>query len=348
MGDVGVRGAHLVGSMPLSDRDEVFTMAATILGDHLRRLPDGETGVRTRWTGWTFPIAYEPNPNLEIVPPRDDDYTAWPLAKLSPGREDALEFPSIGFEREALASYVRFAELKEQGVVPQHVRFQVCIATPVASMILLVDPDSRAAVERAYERDLLAEIGRIADQVPHDELAFQFDVCQEVGIWEGFYEGYYDDPKRGSVDRLVRYADAVPADVSLGYHLCYGDYQHRHFMEPEDASVLRDMANAIAGGIQRPLNFLHIPVPRNRTDGDYFEPLRTMHLPEETELYLGLVHFTDGVQGTRNRIEVARAYVDRDFGVGTECGFGRRPPETIAELMRVHAEVAARVVEAAA
>jgi hypothetical protein len=118
-------------------------------------------------------------------------------------------------------------------------------------------------------------------------------------------------------------------------------------MEPEDASVLRDMANAIADGIERPLTFLHLPVPRNRTDGDYFAPLRTMRLPEETELYLGLVHHTDGVEGTRERIEVARRHVDRDFGVGTECGFGRREPETISELMRVHAQVADGVTGAA-
>jgi hypothetical protein len=31
------------------------------------------------------------------------------------------------------------------------------------------------------------------------------------------------------------------------------------------------------------------------------------------------------------------------FGVATECGFGRRPPESIEPLMRLHAEVAAPV-----
>ncbi len=346
MSDVRVRGAHLVGSVPLSDRDEVFSTAVEVLGQHLRRLPDGETGGRDRWTGWTFPIAYEGNPHLEIVPPRDDAYTAWPLARLRPGAEDDLRFPAIGFEREALESYARFRELKDAGVVPSHIQFQVCVATPVASMILLVEPESRPAVERAYERDLMAEIGRIAEQIPHDELSFQFDVCQEVGIWEGYYDAWYDDPKVGSIERLVRYAQAVPADVGLGYHLCYGDYQHRHFMEPEDASVLRDMANGVADGIARPLTFLHLPVPRDRTDGDFFAPLASMRLPAETELYLGLVHHTDGVEGTRRRIDAARRHVDRDFGVGTECGFGRRSPATVSELMQVHAQVAEPVAGA--
>jgi hypothetical protein len=338
-----VAGAHLVGSVSLGDRDEVFATAGGILGHHLRRLPDGETGGRDRWVGWTFPRAYEGNPSLEVVPPRDDDYTAWPLARIKPGAEDQLSFPNIGFEDEARASYARFAELKDDGVIPAHMRFQVCVATPVASMILLVDPDSRLVVERAYERDLMAEIGRIAEAIPHDELAIQFDVCQEVGIWEGFYAAYYEDPKGGSIERLVRYSEAVPEGVDLGYHLCYGDYQHAHFMDPKDAGVLRDMANGISEGVTRQLDFLHLPVPRDRMDDEYFVPLRELELHPETELFMGLVHFTDGVEGTRARIETARRVLGREFGVGTECGFGRRPAETIPALMQLHADVAAPV-----
>ena len=43
---------------------------------------------------------------------------------------------------------------------------------------------------------------------------------------------------------------------------------------------------------------------------------------------LGLVHYTDGVVGTRRRIATAGKYLD-DFLIATECGFGRRPPETV-------------------
>jgi hypothetical protein len=53
-----------------------------------------------------------------------------------------------------------------------------------------------------------------------------------------------------------------------------------------------------------------------------------------------LVHFTDGVDGAQRRIETAQKYVS-EFGVATECGFGRRPPETVADLMEIHAAVSA-------
>ena len=41
-----VRGAHLVGSIPLGSTDEVFEMCGGELGSHLGRIPDGETGDR--------------------------------------------------------------------------------------------------------------------------------------------------------------------------------------------------------------------------------------------------------------------------------------------------------------
>jgi hypothetical protein len=57
-------------------------------------------------------------------------------------------------------------------------------------------------------------------------------------------------------------------------------------------------------------------------------------------LCLGLVHQTDGVAGTMKRMAAAEKVVS-EFSIATECGFGRRRPDTIAELLRIHAEVAA-------
>src|SRR5258705_10739780 len=85
-----------------------------------------------------------------------------------------------------------------------------------------------------------------------------------------------------------------------------------------------------------------MPVPRDRADEAYFAPLRDLHLQPGTELYLGLVHFSDGEAGTRRRIEAAQQ-AGTEFGVATEGGFGRRPPETVADLLRIHAAGTAAV-----
>ena len=52
-----------------------------------------------------------------------------------------------------------------------------------------------------------------------------------------------------------------------------------------------------------------------------------------------LIHFTDGKVGTIERLKVAQMF-SKDFGVATECGFGRRDPHTILELLHLHAEIA--------
>ena len=64
-----------------------------------------------------------------------------------------------------------------------------------------------------------------------------------------------------------------------------------------------------------------------------------LKLKPGTELYLGLVHFTDGVEGARRRLAAAKRVVT-DFGVATECGLGRRTPAPIPPLLALHREVA--------
>src|SRR5262245_1556637 len=99
------------------------------------------------------------------------------------------------------------------------------------------------------------------------------------------------------------------------------------------------LANYLSGESARPIELIHRPVPRDRCDDAYFEPLRRLELAPATQLCLGLVHHTDGLAGTRRRLATAEKYV-QNFAIATECGFGRRPVETIPELLRIHAAAA--------
>jgi methionine synthase II (cobalamin-independent) len=194
-------------------------------------------------------------------------------------------------------------------------------------------------VQPAYDRAMFADLDRIASSIPDNELAIQWDVAVEFGLLEGVAFSSYAHVQTSVIEQLVRLGNQVPEDVELGYHLCYGDANHKHFVEPEDTSKLVDVANGIAVGLKRSLNWISMPIPRNRSDDAYFAPLKNLQLHPETELYLGLVHLTDGVEGTRRRIEAAQRVIT-DFGVATECGFGRRPSETVPDLLRIHSEVA--------
>jgi hypothetical protein len=213
----------------------------------------------------------------------------------------------------------------------------------LAPLVAFLTPEARAAFEPPYETRLLAELDEIVATIPQDQLAIQWDTAVEFRILEGMDATTFDNPHAEIIERLVRIGERVPATVELGYHLCYGDADHRHFKEPADTGLLVDVANAVAAGVSRSVTWVHLPVPRNRDDDAYFAPLRDLRLQSGCELYLGLLHQTGGVEGTRRRIAAAQQVVT-DFGVATECGLGRRTPDSIPDLLRQHAEVAAPVI----
>ena len=66
----------------------------------------------------------------------------------------------------------------------------------------------------------------------------------------------------------------VPADIDLLYHLCYGNSNHKHVVEPTDMADMVEFANRISRGSTRPIQLFHMPVPRNRDDDAYFAPLK--------------------------------------------------------------------------
>jgi len=340
-----VRSVQLVGSVPLPTTEEVFRLLAGALGTLAKRLPDGETGKRSYWiTSQAYLLARDPQfePAGHNWDPDSGDVpeSGAPKYRLRAGvapRE--VSIPPLGYAAAARESYALFARLKRDGVIDRSVRFQVSLPTPLAFIAGLIDPASQAAVAPALEACIQEELRQILGDIPHCELAVQWDVCLEIFILEGLRQVYFPEPFDGCVARLVALGNAVPADVELGYHFCYGDFRHKHGVEPKDAALMVDMTNALVAGLARPVSWVHYPVPRNRADDAYYAPLARLRLPPESEVYLGLVHNTDGLEGSRRRLETARRH-RAAFGVATECGFGRRPAETLPHLLKIHADLA--------
>src|SRR3546814_11507908 len=124
------------------------------------------------------------------------------------------------------------------------------------------------------------------------------DLCLEVLAWEGVTPIDREDPKGFILDELAHLGDMVPARAQLGYHLCYGDFRHKHAIEPTDMANMVTIANGIASRLSRPIDWIHMPVPQDRKDDAYFAPLAGLELPETSELFLGLIHYSDGEEGT--------------------------------------------------
>lgn len=339
---------HLVGSVPLADAAEVFETVSAVLGQMLKRLPDGETGERLNWVGHLEAV-FASNPAFERTDELfriHDTATGWYRHRLKPGKGlTDVRFDNLYYADYAKASYKIFKRLKEAGKIPAQVRFQVDFAPAHSVLWLFLVEELHAAVDPIYNQAVKREIDKIAAAIPHAELALQFDVASAVfaRLERGQPSSYgrtRDEMQETFSNILVDLGNHVPPDIELLYHLCYGDNDHKHVVEPTDIGDMVDFSNRLLGRIRRPVQLIHMPVPRGRSDDAYFKPLERLKLPPQTELCLGLIHYTDGVKGTRKRMSTARRYA-QGFSVGTECGFGRRKPETIPELLRIHAEIAA-------
>jgi len=334
---------HLVGAIGLDTVPETYEALGRVLGDRLRRVPDGEPGGRRMWIAWQFPLL-RANPYLQAVPPAPgQSIIFFPYVKLADGVDAKdLKFSELGYAREAMTSYSEFKQAKAAGKLPAHVRFQVSLPTPYAVISAFTVAEDQAKVEPAYEKAMKREVATLCAGIPHQDLTIQWDVCPEMVAWDGRLPRMSNlaDPKAAILERLKRISEWVPPDVELGFHLCYGDVDGKHFIEPIDAGKLVELANALAKTIQRPIAYIHMPVPIDRSDDAYFAPLADLKLQAGTELFLGCVHAGDGVVGTRKRIAAASRYAPA-FGIATECGMGRcKTPEVVADLLQIHADAA--------
>jgi hypothetical protein len=336
---------HLVGSIPLRSATEVFETVAVTLGDRILRIPDGETGSRSHWLGWLELVfsghsAFGKSGHFSRPHVGGD---ARPLYRLKDTKREP-NFDNLPVADVAIASYGEFRRLKERGTIPRQVRFQVSVANPISVIERFVTEDSQDRVFPSYERALLRDIETMSAAIPHDQLAIQWDVASRVMASLEIGEPTKFGRTRAEMlanfsSMAIRWGNAVPPGVELLFHLCYGDNAHKHVVEPESLVMAVELANAISAGIGRSIELIHMPVPRGRSDDDYFAPLKLLALRDETRVSLGLVHYTDGVEGTRRRITTAKKFLPH-FLIATECGFGRRPPETIPGLLAIHAEIA--------
>jgi hypothetical protein len=341
------RGVHLVGSVPLDDAEQVFRTVGAKLPRHLRRIPDGETGERQQWVQFQLGVL-SARPEFEMI---KNDAPGWenlpPSLKLREGvSPEQVDFGNLGYADLAQGSFSIFDRLQSEGSLPPGIRFQVSLPTPLANATawMQFDPAFPTLLER-YTVVMLAELDRLCHLIPADRLAIQWDVCFEVLMFEGWMPFPESVDRQRISDHLVRISEAIPTEAELGYHFCFGDFGHVHMREPDDTGRIVELVNSFVGRVDRPITWMHLPVPIERDDEAYFRPLADLTVPEGTEVYLGLVHYRDGAGGARRRIAAAQQFLD-GFGVATECGMGRRPPErggsedTLDNLLAIHSDVA--------
>src|SRR5262249_31218471 len=265
----------LVGSVPLDSAEEVFKTCAACLGSHLKMFPDGEVGARKSWIQCQAIFVFDRHPSIECTKrPRsadglsreyDDNWTF----RLKPGVEK-LDFDNLHYAEWAAQSYEKFCQLRRQNGIPTDARFQVSLPTPLGGCAAFFDqPRDREIVYHAYETAMLREVNSICRQIPHDDLALQWDVCVEIlEIAAGLPQLLPGDPWTRAGTQFGRIAAAVASSAMLGFHFCYGDLAHHHLVEPADLSVSVRLANLAISSAKHSVDWVHMPVPMNRGDDD--------------------------------------------------------------------------------
>ena len=337
------RQAHLIGSIGLENAETAMTKAAEILGPCCSRIPDGETGGRGYWIRWqqsTFDNCKDLQEGMvQEALPGFKDSVRRPFYKIKQGVSPSdIELGDLGYAKEALSSYQIFSRLVTEEKISSTVRFQVSIPTPMALVCGFIMAEDQLNVEPAIESAMIKDVAQIQAEIPPDHLTIQWDVCYEVVGSDGGPKLPYANCIPGTVERLTRLCGSIDDRVELVIHLCYGDPGHKHIVDPVDLGTSVEFANKICAASPRLINAIHMPVMKNRTGEAYFKPLKNLDIPNDTKLILGLVHFTDGVEGGKARMATADKFVD-DYDIATECGFGRRDPDTILELLQMHRDL---------
>ena len=342
---------HFNGSVNLADAGSVMREIVTRVPSGLRRIPDGETGDRGNW------IYFQLQKFLQLpwlVPARpvgeaDGEYEELPQLRLADGTDPAqVSWPDLGYADAYLKSYETFAALRKEGVIPADVRFQVEYPTPLASIGGYIVPEQQQALLGSYEQAMFADLARLLAAVPADEVAVQWDVAVEFGVLEETFAPGGAQAFDAIIVGLARCIDQVPAEIPAGLHMCYGDYGHQHFKQPESLALQVRVLNAVAAAAKRPVSFVSFTVPQYQREDGYFAPLAQLTADPGTELNFALVpyHPAEQAPGTTDAqvrlIDAALAASPgggRDWGVCTECGLGRASRDEIPALLDLHRQI---------
>ena len=336
--------AHLNGSINLPDTETVFRELGDRIGPLAPRWSDGETGDRQGWIFFQLQRFWA-TPGLEqagvVDMPAGGAYTQMPKVRLADGTDpDDVEWPNLGYADAYLESWETFRRLRAEGVIPAGTRFQVQYPTPLASINSWIVDEDQDRLEPSYTQALFADLHRLLDALPHDQIAVQWDVAVEFGLLGGSFPATADQDFDGVLRRLVAAVEEVPADVPVGLHLCYGDYQHQHFREPESLELQVRVANRLVADASRPIAWFAFTVPQYQRDPAYFAPLAELRVPAETDLAFALVPYHPERQEggtTEAQVDLIDGHLgDRRWGVCTECGMARADREEIPGLLDLH------------
>jgi len=330
----------LVGSIPVDTAEQAFRIVGGALGPWLAYMPDGEVGDRRYWIDGLAYRVFNGHRELETIkwPAADEDG----VERWQPrGRDDEFAFrvkPGVarvrfgdpgwrlGYTRDAVNAYAIFRSMKKEGVIPQHVRFQVCLPlTYSAVTYFFPDPDDVARVAPGVTEALRAEVAKMVELIPPADLAIQWDLAIENRLIDMKLAGGTQAALREAERVMVPASEIcphIPDQVELGFHACFGTLNGWPSRQPDSLAGAIMLLNAAVAAAGRRVDFVHFPTLGAVTD-TFFAPLRDLRAGD-ARVYVGAIHHLHGAAGLRGQVQVVRKYLS-EFGLAAPCGWGRTP-----------------------
>jgi len=337
-------GFYLTGSINVPSVDDAFRLVGSRLQPGVTRVPDGEPGDRANWV-LTQADVFLKNPTLDVVDNK---------VRVRPGT--TVEFGTVDYHTVAVESYQKFLQARDGGVLASDSRFLVSIPTPFNAVNSFAHFDSQVEVAYAYEQSLKQSVAALQEAIPARDLAIQWDLPTELATIEGWFDNPYGgfEPIFAATARLASW---VHDDAELTFHLCYGDSKFgaspfmgtppdeeaakrggRHIL-PRDATAIVTLANGLSRHVPRRIDAIQAATVAAWNRRAHWQPLSGLALEPDTEIYLGLLHAEDGVEGARARAALAAEFLP-EFGISTECGLGRHSTEQLEAVLTAWAEYA--------
>ena len=331
----------LVGSIPLDTPEEVFQAFGPGLGEWLAYLPDGEIGDRRYWIDGIGHRVLNGHREMETIrypDPDENGVETWrPQGnhdqyqfKVKPGIEK-VRFGDpgwrLGYTRDAINSYYVFKTLKKEGLIPSHVRFQVCVPLTYSCLAAFIpDPGDLEKVVPGFTAAIIAEITEMLKYIPSSELAIQWDMAIENRLIEVPLNVGNLDGAKAAAERAAKPAQdiclGIPEEVAIGYHSCYGTLDGWPSRTPPDATGTVLLLNAVIEASGRSVEFVHFPTLAT-SDEVFFRPFEDLNL-RGARAYVGAIHHLHGPDGLKAQIESIKKFLP-EFGLAAPCGFGRAP-----------------------
>lgn len=327
---------HFVGSYPAETAEAAMYDMASIGGDALSQMSDGETGLRKDWVVAQIE-SYRTNPAFELV--QDGHWTSYddcPVFKVADGHELAPEDFDLRYHADAVASWPAFQSVCGDLGRPD-MKFQIGIPHSLDMSLFTfglaggLDP----VVLKAYQQATLDQIKAIRAEPFGDRVVFQIETPASLSM--SFFPQETLPPQlhpQALGQSIAELAALSPEDTAFGVHLCVGDLGNKgRAMPPSRAASVQLMNEMSASGVWpegRHLLYIHEPDAAGDeppiVDNAVYEDLRELRLPKGTRYIAGMVHERQDLDDQR----LVLGYITdalpegQELGLAAACGLGRR------------------------